>query len=108
MTLTALDPKTALIVIDLQKGVLSRPAVHLVKDVLNNARALAGAFCARGLPVVLVNVDGRPSGRTAQSKTTILDFTPGWTDLAPELNRRCENLPALRQDGHDPAGPRPP
>ena len=48
MTLTALDPRTALIVIDLRKGVLPLPLVHPVKDVLGNASRLADAFRATG------------------------------------------------------------
>lgn len=32
MALSALDPKTALIIIDLQKGIVSLPLVHPVAD----------------------------------------------------------------------------
>jgi nicotinamidase-related amidase len=97
MTLTALDPKTALIVIDLQKGVLSRPVAHPVAGVLQNARALADAFRAQGLPVVLVNVDGRPPGRTVQSRATKFDFPPGWTELAAELNQQPTDHTVTKQ-----------
>jgi nicotinamidase-related amidase len=44
MTVTTLDPKTALIVIDLQKGIVSRPTAHPVGEVMKRASALAGAF----------------------------------------------------------------
>jgi nicotinamidase-related amidase len=97
MTLTALDPKTALIVIDLQKGVLSRPVVHPVKGILQNARRLADAFRAKGLPVVLVNVDARPAGRTEQSRTVNFDFPPGWTELATELNQQPSDHTVTKQ-----------
>ncbi|HXY32395.1 MAG TPA: isochorismatase family cysteine hydrolase [Gemmatimonadaceae bacterium] len=83
MPLTTLDPKTALVLIDLQKGIVARPLAHSVAGVLENARALADAFRARGLPVVLVNVAGRPSGRTEQSWGG--DRPPDWADLVPEL-----------------------
>ena len=87
MPLSTLDPKTALIVIDLQQGIVSLPLVHPITEVVNNARALADAFRSHGLPVVLVNVAGRAPGRTEQPGRA-LSFPPGWTDLLPELNRQ--------------------
>jgi nicotinamidase-related amidase len=39
MSLSTLDPKTALIVIDLQKGVVPLPLVHPLTEVVSNARA---------------------------------------------------------------------
>ena len=58
MPLTALDPTSALVVIDLQKGIVGLPTVHAMDGILHNARALADAFRGHGLPVVLVNVAG--------------------------------------------------
>ena len=87
MPLSTLDPKTALIVIDLQQGIVSLPLVHPITEVVNNARALADAFRSHGLPVVLVNVAGGAPGRTEQPRGA-LNFPPGWTDLVPELNRQ--------------------
>ena len=62
MALTTLDPNTALIVVDLQKGIVSLPVSHPIGDVIERARALADGFRARGLPVVLVNVAGGATG----------------------------------------------
>ena len=87
MTVTVIDPKVALIVIDLQKGFVSLPTVHPFGDIVKNAAALADAFRRRRLPVVLVNVDGIAPGRTEQGRSTA-DFPPGWTELLPELNRQ--------------------
>jgi nicotinamidase-related amidase len=87
MALSALDPKTALIIIDLQKGIVSLPLLHPAAEVVNNARALADAFRSHGLPVVLVNVAGRAPGRTEQPGRA-MSFPPGWTDLVPELNQQ--------------------
>jgi nicotinamidase-related amidase len=56
MTLTTLDPQTALIVVELQKGIVAAPFVHPIGEVVTRARLLADAFRQRGLPVVLVNV----------------------------------------------------
>jgi nicotinamidase-related amidase len=85
MALTTLDPNTALIVVDLQVGVVALPTAHPMEGVVHQAAALASAFRRRGLPVVLVNVDGGAPGRTAQARR-FQDFPPGWSDLIPELD----------------------
>jgi nicotinamidase-related amidase len=90
MTLTVLDPKTALIVIDLQKGLVALPAAHPMAEVAANASALAAAFRRRGLPVVLVSVAGAPAVRTEQRRRNP-SFPEGWTDLIPELDRRPQD-----------------
>ncbi len=85
MPATTLDPKTALIVIDLQKGIVSLPTAHPVGPVVAQAARLADAFRRRGLPVVLVNVAGVAPGRTEQARPAFA-FPDDWTELAPELN----------------------
>jgi nicotinamidase-related amidase len=87
MTISALDPQTALLVVDLQKGIAGLPAAHPMRDVVGNAVALLEAFRSRGLPVVLINVDGRAPGRSEQAFTTPV-LPDGWTELLPELNRQ--------------------
>jgi nicotinamidase-related amidase len=87
MALSTLDPRTALIIIDLQKGIVTRPLVHPVAEVVKNARALADAFRIHRLPVVLVNVAGIAPGRTEQARH-LGDLPTGWTDLIPELGRQ--------------------
>jgi nicotinamidase-related amidase len=87
VTVTALDPKTALIVVDLQNGVVSLPAAHPMDGVVKRVVALVDAFRGQDLPVVLVNVAGGAPGRTEQARAH-RDFPPGWTDLIPELNRQ--------------------
>jgi nicotinamidase-related amidase len=87
MAVTTLDPKTALIVIDLQKGIVSLPTVHPMAEVVQRASALADAFRSRGLPVVLVNVAGAPPGRTEQAPR-VREFPAGWADLVPELKQQ--------------------
>lgn len=85
MSVTTLDPKTALIVVDLQKGIVALPAVHPIGDVIANAAALASAFRKLGLPVVLVNVAGGAPGRNERSHGGRV-FPPDWTDFISELN----------------------
>ena len=87
MALTTLDATTALIVIDLQKGLMGLPTVHAVDGVVKNAATLADAFRRHGLPVVLVNVNAGAPGRTEQPPR-IGQFPDGWTDLVPALNQQ--------------------
>ena len=68
MALTTLDPRPALIVVDLQKGIVNVPAVHPVAEIVERSARLADAFRQRGLPVVLVNVTGGAPGRTERSR----------------------------------------
>jgi len=87
MAITTIDQKTALVVIDLQKGIVTYPTVHPIDGVLMNAAALAEAFRSHGLPVVLVNVTGGAPGRAEQSRG-LGELPAGWADLAPELNQQ--------------------
>jgi nicotinamidase-related amidase len=86
-----LDPHTALIVIDLQNGIVTLPLAHPVADVINRSAALAGAFRRHGLPVVLVNVAGVAPGR-AELARRIGQLPDGWTDLIPELQQQPEDI----------------
>ncbi len=87
MTLSTLDPNTALIIVDLQKGIVGLPVVHAIGGVIERARALADAFREHGLPVVLVNVAGGAPGRTEQPRPAT-SRPEGWSDLIPELNQQ--------------------
>ena len=56
--------KTALVVIDLQKGIVGRQTAPYPSDiVVKNAAALADAFRKIGLPVFLVRVAFSPDGK---------------------------------------------
>ncbi|WP_031010119.1 isochorismatase family cysteine hydrolase [Streptomyces sp. NRRL F-5727] len=85
MSVTAVDRKTALIVVDLQKGVVGLPLAHPVADVLDRNAELLAAFRRRGLPVVLVNVAGGPAGRNDLGASFPEPSAEG-TELVPELN----------------------
>lgn len=87
MAISTLDPNTALLVIDLQKGMAGLPTVHPMTDVVANTVALLDAFRSRGLPVVLVNVDGSPPGRTERSFSAS-GLPADWTQLLPELRQQ--------------------
>lgn len=96
MPLTQLDPISALIVIDLQKGIVSLPAVHPIGEVIGRAGELARAFRERGLPVVLVNVSGPPPGRTETARPKF-SFPPDWTELLPELDPQPGDVRVTKQ-----------
>jgi nicotinamidase-related amidase len=91
MAVTKLDPKTALIVIDLQKGILRFPTAHPADQVVKLARQMIDAFRRHHLPIVLVNVTGMAPGRTESQPPKLSDFPPDWADLVPELNRQPED-----------------
>jgi nicotinamidase-related amidase len=91
MPLTTLDPKTALIVVDLQKGIINSTFIHPVADIIAQTRALLHAFRQRDLPVVLVNVAGGAPGRTEQPRR-FSTFPEGFSDLIPELDRQAGDI----------------
>ncbi|MFI5227493.1 MAG: isochorismatase family protein [Gemmatimonadales bacterium] len=87
-----LDPKTtALVVIDLQKGIAGMPTVpHPAADVVMRSTKLADRFRTRQALVVLVHVDAGPSGVLFPRTITDIERprvtpAPGWSDIVPEL-----------------------
>lgn len=92
MPLTTLDRNTALIVIDLQKGIVNGNFIHPIGEVIDRTRALIDVFRAKNLPVVLVNVAGRPPGRTEQGPRSNVSFSEGWADLLPQLDRQPSDI----------------
>lgn len=87
MPLTKLDTTAALVVIDLQKGIVSMPTVHPVDEVVGRSAQLARAFRKRSWPVVLVNVTARAPGRTDAGMPKG-SFAPDWAEFVPELERQ--------------------
>lgn len=83
MPFTAFDRMSALIVIDLQKGIAALPPAELAKPAIANAVRLIETFRSKGLPVVLVNVTGGAPGRAEWRRTG----TPpaDWAELLPDL-----------------------
>jgi nicotinamidase-related amidase len=75
VALTTLDPKTALVVIDLQNAVVGLPGTPLsTGEVVARSVELADAFRKKNLPVVLVRVplttDDALPGRTERTRPT--------------------------------------
>lgn len=96
MALTALDPRTALVVIDLQKGIVNRPqepsSDPRIADVVAGSIRLAEAFRAAGLPVVLVNVAGAPAGRTDLGRRLPADLPADFAELAEGLHAADDDV----------------
>jgi len=86
MAMTTLDPITALIVIDLQKGIVGMPTAHPAAEIVARAAELARAFRRHHLPVVLVNVTGGAPGRVEQTRSTA-GRPADWAELVPELGQ---------------------
>ncbi|WP_427924532.1 hydrolase [Streptomyces sp. cg40] len=92
MALTTLDPRTALVVIDLQGGIVAAPTQpYSGPEVVARTVELADAFRAAGLPVVLVRVtfadDGADAvpGRTEQRRPGGAARPEGWDVVVDEL-----------------------
>jgi nicotinamidase-related amidase len=90
MTISMLDEKSALLVVDLQKGIAGLPTAHPMAGVLASAVTLVDAFRRRGLPVVLINVDAAAPGRTERARPNV-PMPPGWTELLPELKAQASD-----------------
>jgi len=90
MAITTLDPNTALILVDLQKGIVAKDTKpYPAAAVVAKAARLAQAFRAHKLPVILVHVTGGAPGRNELPKPA----TPpaDWADLVPELDRQPDD-----------------
>jgi nicotinamidase-related amidase len=92
MPVTALNPSCALVVIDIQKGIVSLPAAHPVQGVVDNVVRLADAFRAKQRPVALVRV-GWSKGRPDALKTRVTEASPAG-DLPPEFTQYVDALQA--------------
>jgi nicotinamidase-related amidase len=86
-----LDETAALVVIDLQKGIVGLPTAHPVAPVVERSAALARAFRKAGRPVVLVNVTGGAPGRT-DAGAMRAPPAADWAELVPELETAPDDL----------------
>jgi nicotinamidase-related amidase len=97
VALTTLDPKPALIVIDLQKGIVDAPTIHPAREIVERSAVLAQAFRRHGLPVVLVNVTARAPGRTDRSGPSGIVGSSDWAELVGELDAQPDDLLVTKQ-----------
>lgn len=104
--ITTLDKNTALVVIDLQDGVVKMNTAHPAKEVVRQSARLVAAFRQAALPIVIVNVVpfGAPSGKVrtqapgmpkdeaAQKQAREAMEAAGFFTIVPELGSRPEDI----------------
>jgi nicotinamidase-related amidase len=95
MPLTQVDETCALVVVDLQKGIVGLP-VEGIGDVVSRSVKLVKAFREAGKTVVLVNVSAPAPGRTDAGRRNFA-FPDGWTELIPELEQQTGDLLITKQ-----------
>lgn len=102
----ALEPsRTALIVIDLQKGIAGMPggAPYAKPAVVANAARLLTAARAAGAQPVLVHIGGAPDGADRvhtpvdQPMRSTGPLPPDWSELIPELNQQPSDIVVLKR-----------
>jgi nicotinamidase-related amidase len=94
MPLTQVDEKVALIVIDLQKGIVGF-GLPGIDDVVSRSAGLAKKFRELGQTVVLVNVAARAPGRTDVGFNRPL--APDFAELIPELEQTSSDVLISKQ-----------
>ena len=104
--ITAIDAKTALVLIDLQKGIMGLPTAHSTEQVLEKSIELIKAFRSKNLPVVFVNVNPlgakwtqarveqstAPKGEEAIEQARIAMEQSGFFDLVPQLDVQSDDI----------------
>ncbi|MHB8853363.1 MAG: hydrolase [Ignavibacteriaceae bacterium] len=84
--------KSAIVVIDLQKGITSMPAVpHSTQDVIANSSSILIAARKNKMNVFLVHVTPSPDFKDAlhpisETSFQMSGFNPEWSEYVPELN----------------------
>jgi nicotinamidase-related amidase len=99
MSETIIDKsKTALVVIDLQNGIVGRQtAPYDANDVVKNAALIADKFRTNKMPVFLVRVKSSPDGKDGLMPVTDAarwpqPTAPDWSEIVPELGPTADDL----------------
>ena len=100
-----LEPRrTAVVVIDLQKGIVQFPGnPHSTQSVIANSVALLDAARTVGAQPILVHVGRSPDGRDGldvacdEPMRMPGALPPDWSELIPELNRQPNDLVVLKR-----------
>jgi MFS family permease len=79
-----------------EMGLLPGAYTCPTSEVVARTARLASAFREKGLPVVLVNVNGMAPGRTEAGRPKF-EFPPGWTELVPELEPQANDYLVTKQ-----------
>ncbi len=99
-----LDPSsTAIVVIDLQKGIVHRDAVpHRPAEVIDRCRRIVDAGRSAGATIVLVHVGASHDGAdrlapTADQPVPSGPLPPDWAEFVPELGPEPGDLVVLKR-----------
>jgi len=104
--ITTIDKHTALVLIDLQKGVVKMKMAHPVKNVLLKASMLVDVFRTVNLPVVVIHVNplgaawtktrvevsSLPKNVMMQKLAKVAMPVMGYTDIVPEIEVQPEDI----------------
>lgn len=98
--ITEIDQNTALVLIDLQKGIIKIESAHPMGLVLENAATLIDAFRNAGLPVVIVNVNS--SGASWQKtrkdlNTNRINLPPDYAEIVDEIKTQPNDIFITKQ-----------
>src|SRR5580692_3511032 len=87
MPIDTLDPHTALIIVDLQEWVRQLKLTSPIEEIFDKGAQLARAFRARGLPVVVVNVEAgaAPLKRKTDQPLSGVSFESNYAEIVPEI-----------------------
>ncbi len=96
---TTINPLTsALVVIDLQKGIINRlTAPYEAETVIKNAALLAEAFRSKHMPVFLIHVSASTDGKDSlhpivDEPMQIHTPPPDWSEIVPEMGPKSEDF----------------
>jgi len=92
--------KTAIVVIDLQKGITSRETQpYSAKEVIENTAKLLKAFRKNNMPVFLVRVSSSPDSKDRLNLITDISWPAGagqmpadWSEIVPELSPESDAI----------------
>ena len=95
--ITAIDKNTALVLIDLQKGVVKMDVIHPIKDVLEKSALMVDAFRKVGLPIVAVNVVPSPSNTrnenpVARNAANAAAAMEGFADIVDDIKTQPTDI----------------
>ena len=103
---TAIDKNTALVVIDLEDGIVKMPLIRPGMEIVRQSARLVEAFRKAGLPIIIVKVKpfGAPSGKVrtqapglpkdeaGQKKMLEAWEAAGFFTIVPELGAKAEDI----------------
>jgi nicotinamidase-related amidase len=89
MPITAFDENTALVLLDLQKGIATPKCIHPVDTVLHHAASLVQCFREQALPIVIVHVEFSADHQDMLAPradfTYPVKLTPDFATIVPQL-----------------------